>query len=93
MTREHFLKNKFGDPVRGGARGDRRGQHERRCSGGRRLSRWFCSSTKEDFPVPKDQWDPVYQQFSDQCKAEHDEVVALGGFAHSGHGAARSAAH
>jgi preprotein translocase subunit SecA len=31
------------------------------------------------FQVPQDQWKPVYDQFADQCKAEHDEVVALGG--------------
>jgi preprotein translocase subunit SecA len=31
------------------------------------------------FQVPSDQWSPVYQQFAEQCKAEHDEVVALGG--------------
>jgi preprotein translocase subunit SecA len=31
------------------------------------------------FQVPADQWKPVYNQFADQCKAEHDEVVALGG--------------
>jgi preprotein translocase subunit SecA len=31
------------------------------------------------FQVPVDQWKPVYGQFSEQCKAEHDEVVALGG--------------
>jgi len=31
------------------------------------------------FQVPADQWKPVYEQFADQCKAEHDEVVALGG--------------
>ena len=31
------------------------------------------------FQVPKDQWDPIYEQFAEQCKAEHDEVVALGG--------------
>ena len=29
--------------------------------------------------MPKDQWDPIYEQFAEQCKAEHDEVVALGG--------------
>jgi len=29
--------------------------------------------------VPADQWKPVYDQFAEQCKAEHDEVVALGG--------------
>jgi preprotein translocase subunit SecA len=31
------------------------------------------------FQVPADQWKPVYEQFAEQCKAEHDEVVAMGG--------------
>ncbi|MGB7284930.1 MAG: hypothetical protein WBE13_21900, partial [Candidatus Acidiferrum sp.] len=31
------------------------------------------------FQVPVDQWKPIYEQFAEQCKAEHDEVVALGG--------------
>src|ERR1700721_1675872 len=31
------------------------------------------------FQVPADQWKPVYNQFAQQCKAEHDAVVALGG--------------
>ncbi len=31
------------------------------------------------FQVPADQWKPVFSQFAEQCKAEHDEVVALGG--------------
>jgi preprotein translocase subunit SecA len=31
------------------------------------------------FQVPLDQWKPVYDQFAEQCKAEHDEVVAMGG--------------
>src|SRR6201998_4121079 len=31
------------------------------------------------FQVPAEQWKPVYDQFADQCKSEHDEVVALGG--------------
>jgi len=31
------------------------------------------------FQVPADQWKPVYDQFAEQCKAEHDEVVALAG--------------
>src|SRR5205807_1193974 len=31
------------------------------------------------FQVPADQWKPVYDQFAEQCKSEHDEVVALGG--------------
>jgi preprotein translocase subunit SecA len=31
------------------------------------------------FQVPASQWKPMYDQFAEQCKAEHDEVVALGG--------------
>ncbi|HUJ31461.1 MAG TPA: preprotein translocase subunit SecA [Candidatus Acidoferrum sp.] len=31
------------------------------------------------FQVPLEQWKPIYDQFAQQCKAEHDEVIALGG--------------
>jgi preprotein translocase subunit SecA len=31
------------------------------------------------FQVPVEQWKPIFEQFAQQCKAEHDEVVALGG--------------
>ncbi|HXJ17628.1 MAG TPA: preprotein translocase subunit SecA [Candidatus Polarisedimenticolia bacterium] len=31
------------------------------------------------FQVPLDQWKPIFNQFAEQCRAEHDEVVALGG--------------
>ena len=31
------------------------------------------------FQVPLDQWKPLYDQFAGQCRAEHDEVVAMGG--------------
>ena len=31
------------------------------------------------FQVPADQWKPVYDDFARQCRAEHDEVVSLGG--------------
>jgi preprotein translocase subunit SecA len=31
------------------------------------------------FQVPLDQWKPIYNQFAEQCRAEHDEVVAMGG--------------
>jgi preprotein translocase subunit SecA len=31
------------------------------------------------FQVPAEQWKPIYDQFAQQCKAEHDEVIALGG--------------
>jgi preprotein translocase subunit SecA len=31
------------------------------------------------FQVPLEQWKPIYEQFAEQCRAEHDEVVAHGG--------------
>src|SRR5690348_15949679 len=31
------------------------------------------------FQVPLDQRKPLYDQFAEQCRAEHDEVVAMGG--------------
>ncbi len=31
------------------------------------------------FQVPADQWKPIYDMYADQCRAEHDEVIALGG--------------
>jgi preprotein translocase subunit SecA len=31
------------------------------------------------FQVPLAQWKPIFDQFAEQCHAEHDEVVAMGG--------------
>jgi preprotein translocase subunit SecA len=31
------------------------------------------------FQVPLEQWKPMYDQFASECRAEHDEVVAMGG--------------
>jgi preprotein translocase subunit SecA len=31
------------------------------------------------FQVPLEQWKPIYDQFNEQCRAERDEVIALGG--------------
>src|SRR6202162_3282094 len=31
------------------------------------------------YQVALDQWKPIFDQFAEQCKAEHDEVVAMGG--------------
>jgi preprotein translocase subunit SecA len=31
------------------------------------------------YQVPLDQWKPIYDQFAEQCRAEHDQVVAMGG--------------
>jgi preprotein translocase subunit SecA len=31
------------------------------------------------FQVPREQWQPIYDEFASQCRGEHDEVIALGG--------------
>jgi preprotein translocase subunit SecA len=31
------------------------------------------------FQVPYSEWQPIYEQYKQQCRTEHDEVVALGG--------------
>jgi preprotein translocase subunit SecA len=31
------------------------------------------------YQVPLEQWKPIYEQFAEQCRAEHDEVVTMGG--------------
>ncbi|HSZ19476.1 MAG TPA: preprotein translocase subunit SecA [Candidatus Acidoferrum sp.] len=31
------------------------------------------------FQVPAEQWKPLYDIYAEQCRAEHDEVIALGG--------------
>jgi preprotein translocase subunit SecA len=31
------------------------------------------------YQVPLEVWKPIYEQYAAQCRAEHDEVVALGG--------------
>jgi preprotein translocase subunit SecA len=78
LTREHFLKNKMAMPYAAapavigadGANGD-----------GAQPAAPMVLFQHEGkiFQVPQDQWKPVYDQFAEQCKAEHDEVVALGG--------------
>ena len=31
------------------------------------------------YQVPEETWKPIYRKFADECRQEHDEVVALGG--------------
>jgi preprotein translocase subunit SecA len=78
MTREHFLKNKLALPYAqapavigaDAANGDAPPQA---------VQMVLFQHEGKIFQVPRDQWKPVYDQFAEQCKAEHDEVVALGG--------------
>src|ERR1700683_407127 len=76
MTRDHFLKNKMAMPYAAAPAvipAD---------AGKDALPAMPMVLFQHDgkmFQVPSDQWKPIYEQFAQQCKAEHDEVVALGG--------------
>jgi preprotein translocase subunit SecA len=78
MTRDHFLKSKLAMPYAAApavipadsANGD---------AAQPAVQMVLFQHEGKIFQVPADQWKPVYDQFAEQCKAEHDEVVALGG--------------
>jgi preprotein translocase subunit SecA len=78
LTREHFLKNKLAIPyasapaVIGADGADGNGAQPT-------VPMVLFQHEGKIFQVPQEQWKPVYDQFAEQCKAEHDEVVALGG--------------
>jgi preprotein translocase subunit SecA len=77
LTREYFLKNKMAIPYASapavigvdGANADAQPA----------VQMVLFQHEGKIFQVPQDQWKPIYDQYADQCKAEHDEVVALGG--------------
>ncbi|HXJ07461.1 MAG TPA: preprotein translocase subunit SecA [Candidatus Acidoferrum sp.] len=76
MTRDHFLKNKLAMPYAAApavipADGGNNAQPA--------VPMVLFQNEGKIFQVPAEQWKPVYDQFAQQCKAEHDEVVALGG--------------
>src|SRR3981081_4444853 len=78
MTRDHFLKNKMAMPYAAapalipadGADPD---------TAQPITPMVLFKHEGKIFQVPADQWKPVYEEFAQQCKAEHDAVVALGG--------------
>ncbi len=77
MAREHSLKNKIAMPYAAatavvGANGGG-------ADGGSAPSMVLFQHEGRIFQVPLEQWKPIYEQFAEQCRAEHDEVVALGG--------------
>jgi preprotein translocase subunit SecA len=76
MTRDYFLKNKLAMPYAAApavipAEAGKDAQPA--------VPMVLFQHEGKIFQVPADQWKPVYDQFAQQCKAEHDEVVALGG--------------
>src|SRR5580692_7127705 len=79
MTREHFLKNKLAIPYAAAPAVIGADSTNGDAPATAVAPMVLFQHEGKIFQVPKDQWDPMYQQFADQCKAEHDEVVALGG--------------
>ena len=78
MTRDHFLKNRLAMPYAAAP-------SVISADGGSAeaaqpvVPMTLFQHEGKIFQVPTDQWKPVYDQFAEQCRAEHDEVVALGG--------------
>src|SRR5882757_2366847 len=78
MTRDHFLKNKLAMPYAAAPAvipaDSGNGDNPQPT-----IPMVLFQHEGKIFQVPADQWKPVIEQFTQQCKAEHDEVVALGG--------------
>ena len=93
MTRDYCLKNKLAMPyapagsVISGAPGTETPAQADAVSGATEQSprplrskpMVLFQQEAKIFQVPLDQWKPLFDQFAAQCKAEHDEVVAMGG--------------
>jgi preprotein translocase subunit SecA len=78
MTRDHFLKNKLAMPY-AAAPAVIPAEPTDGAGAQPAIPMVLFQHEGKIFQVPADQWKPVYEQFAEQCKAEHDEVVALGG--------------
>ena len=80
MTREHFLKNRLAMPyAQAPAVIGADAQSPNGDIAPSSLPMVLFQHEGKIFQVPVDQWKPVFEDFAQQCKAEHDEVVALGG--------------
>jgi len=82
MTREHFLKNRLAMPYAQAPAvigADAENLDAPGAQPGSNVPMVLFQHEGKIFQVPQDQWKPVYDDFANQCKAEHDEVVALGG--------------
>jgi preprotein translocase subunit SecA len=90
MTREYALKNKLAmpyapaGPVIGAASGTETAAEADAASGNGTAAAASAAMVLfqqegKIYQVPLEQWKPLYDQFAEQCRAEHDEVVAMGG--------------
>jgi preprotein translocase subunit SecA len=80
MTREHFLKNRLAMPyAQAPAVIGAEPENGDATAATANVPMVLFQHEGKIFQVPQDQWKPVYEDFANQCKSEHDEVVALGG--------------
>jgi preprotein translocase subunit SecA len=90
MAREYCLKNKLAIPYAPAASvigappgGETPAQADAAAGNGASASSGAAMVLFQQegkvFQVPLEQWKPLYDQFAEQCRAEHDEVVAMGG--------------
>jgi preprotein translocase subunit SecA len=82
LTREHFLKNKLAMPYAAAPSviaADGAESTDGNAPAPAAVPMVLFQHEGKIFQVPQEQWKPVYDQFAEQCKAEHDEVVTLGG--------------
>jgi len=94
MTREHCLREKTAMPylpansvIGGGPGTETPGQADASAAGASgngaggaaNAAMVLFQQEGKIYQVPLEQWKPLYDQFAAQCKAEHDEVVAMGG--------------
>jgi preprotein translocase subunit SecA len=90
MTREYALKNKLAMPyapagsVIGASAGTETPAEAEAASGNgtaaaANTAMVLFQQEGRIYQVPLEQWKPLFDQFAGQCRAEHDEVVAMGG--------------
>ena len=79
MTRDYFLKNKMAMPYAAAPAVIAAVDGAAESAAAPVAQMVLFQNEGKIFQVPADQWKPIYDQFAEQCKAEHDEVVALGG--------------
>jgi preprotein translocase subunit SecA len=95
MAREYSLKNRLAMPYApagavigqsGGAQTETTGQADTGSASGNGAAAAAANAPMvlfqqegKIYQVPLEQWKPIYEQFAEQCRTEHDEVVAMGG--------------
>src|ERR1700730_3575351 len=72
MTRDYFLKNKMAMPYAAAPAVIAGGDGAGTSTAAPVAPMVLCQHEGKIFQVPAEQWKPVYNQFAEQCKAEHD---------------------